>query len=72
MDSKIVINYIKNQKTSFGVFIAHCINEIRNKYTCNNWHYVSTKDNITDDLTRYKGFDSLQKTLMARISCIIA
>ena len=27
----------------------------------NEWHYVSTKDNIADNLTRYKGFTSLQK-----------
>ena len=61
MDSKIVINYIKNKTTNFGVFIAHRINEIRNNSTVNEWHYVSTRDNIADDLTRYKGFDSLQK-----------
>ena len=61
MDFKIVINYIKNGTTNFGVFIAHRINEIRNNSTVNEWHYVSIRDNITDDLTRYKGFDSLQK-----------
>ena len=61
-DSKIVINYIKNETKNFGVIIAHRINEIRNNSTVNEWHYVSTKDNIADDLTRYKGFDSLQKT----------
>ena len=61
MDYKIVINYIKNETTNFGVFIAHHINEIHNNCTVNEWHYVSTKDNIADDLTRYKGFDSLQK-----------
>ena len=60
-DSKIVINYIKNETTNFGVFIAHRINEIRNNSTVNEWHYASTKDNIADDLTRYKWFDSLQK-----------
>ena len=59
-DSKIVINYIKNEITNFGVFIAHHINEIRNNSTVNKQHYVSTKDNFADDLTRYKGFDSLQ------------
>ena len=65
MDYKIVINYIKNETTNFGVFetnFAHHINEIRDNCTVNEWHYVSTKDNIADDLMRYKGFDSLQKT----------
>ena len=56
-----MINYIKNETTNFGVFIAHHINEIDDNCTVNEWHYASTKDNIADDLTRYKGFDSLQK-----------
>ena len=34
-DTKIVINYIKNEITNFGVFIAHYINEIRNNSTVN-------------------------------------
>ena len=38
------------------------VSKIRNNSAVNEWHYVSTKDNISDDLTRYKGFDSLQKT----------
>ena len=44
-DSKIVINYIKN-KTSFGVFIAHRMNEVHKNSTVNEWLYMSTKDNI--------------------------
>ena len=44
-DSKIVINYIKNE-TSFGVFIAHRMNEVHKKSTVNEWLYMSTKDNI--------------------------
>ena len=60
-DSKIVINYVKNETTNFGVFIAHRINEIHKNSKFNEWHYVSTKDNIADNLTRYKGFNSLQK-----------
>ena len=27
----------------------------------NEWHYVSTTDNVADDLTRYEGFNNLQK-----------
>ena len=33
MDSKIKINYIKNETTHFGDFIAHRINKIRNNST---------------------------------------
>ena len=58
-DSKIATHYIKSEATNFGVFIAHCINEIRNNSTVDEWHYVSTKDNAADDLTRYKGFSKL-------------
>ena len=60
-ESRIVISYIKNETTNFGVFIAHCINEIWNNSVVVEWHYVSNKDNVADDLTRYKWFDSLQK-----------
>ena len=44
-DSKIVINYIKNE-TSFGVFIPHRMNEVHKNSTVNEWLYMSTKDNI--------------------------
>ena len=33
--SKIVINYLKNETTNFGVFITHRINEICNNSTVN-------------------------------------
>ena len=45
-DSKIVINYLKNETTNFGVFIAHRINEIHNNSKVSEWHYVSTKETL--------------------------
>ena len=61
MDELQNCDYLKSETTSFGVFIAHRINEIRNNSKVNECHYVSTKDNIADNLARYKGFNSLQK-----------
>ena len=58
-NSKTVINYINKEKTNFGVFIAHGINEIRNSFKTKQWFYVPTNQNVADNLTRYKGFDNL-------------
>ena len=73
--SKIVINYLKNETTNFGVFITHRINEIRNNSKVNEWHYVSTKDNIADNLMRYRDLIVYRKHpdgVTVQISYIIA
>ena len=41
-DSKAVINYINNEKTNFGVFIAHRVNKIRYSSKTEEWFYVPT------------------------------
>ena len=53
------MNYIKIEKTNFGVFIAYRVNEIRNSCKTEECFYVPTNENIADDLTQYKGFDNL-------------
>ena len=58
-NSKTVINYIKNEKTNFWVFIAYRVNEIRNSCKTEECFYVPTNENIADNLTQYKGFDNL-------------
>ena len=58
-DSKTVINYINDKKANFEVFIAHRVNEIGNSSNTEEWFYVLTKENVADDLTSYKGFDTL-------------
>ena len=35
-DSKTMINYINNEKTNFGVFIAHRVNKIRDSSIISN------------------------------------
>ena len=75
MDSKIVINCLKNKTTNFGVFIVHPINKIRNNSKVNEWHYVSTKDNIADNLMRYRDLIVYRKHpdgVTVQISYIIA
>ena len=58
-DSKTVINYSKNETTNFGVYIAHRVNEIRRSSSIEDWYYLPTKLNVTDDLTSFTGFQTL-------------
>ena len=58
-DSKTVINYLKNETTNFGVYIAHRVNEIRRRSSMEDWYYVPTELNAADDLTRFTGFQTL-------------
>ena len=49
----------KFRTTNFGVYIAHRINEVRRSSSIEEWHYVPTKLNVADDLTRFSGFQTL-------------
>ena len=42
-DSKIVFNYLSNNDTNFGVYIAHQINEISQLTDPDNWRYIKTE-----------------------------
>ena len=42
-DLKIVLNYLNNNDTNFGVYIAHRINEIRQSTNPNNLRYIKTE-----------------------------
>ena len=42
-DSKIVLNYLNNNDTNFGVYIAHRINKIRQSADPGNWRYIKTE-----------------------------
>ena len=48
-DSKTVINYLKNETTNFGVYIAHRVNEILRSSSIEDWCYVPTKLSAADD-----------------------
>ena len=60
-DSKIVLNYLNNNDTNFGVYITHRINEIRQSTDPDNWRYIKTEQNPADHITRYQDFLSLSK-----------
>ena len=58
-DSKTDISYLKNETTHFGVYIAHRVNKIWRSSSIEDWYYISTNFNVTDDLTRLLGFQTL-------------
>ena len=60
-DSKIVLNYLSNNDTNFGVYIAHRINEIRQSTEPDNWCYIKIERNPADRITIYQDFLSLSK-----------
>ena len=39
-DSKTMLNYIRNEHSSFGVYVAHRINEIRENSSISQWQYI--------------------------------
>ena len=58
-DSRTVLNYLYNENTNFGVYVTHRVNEIRNNTNIEDWHYVQSKSNVTDDATRCRSFSDL-------------
>ena len=60
-DSKIKLNYLNNNDTNFGVYIAHWINEIRQSTDPHNWHYIKSKRSPSDHTTCYQDFLSLSR-----------
>ena len=59
-DSKTVINYIRNNYSHFGVFVAHRVHGIRNSSEAKQWCYVPSKLNLADDATRCVNVQDLQ------------
>ena len=60
-DSKIVLNYLRNEDRNFGALAAHRVSEIRNHTTFDDWHYLPTEENIADFTTRYQEYPRLIK-----------
>ena len=55
-DSKTVLNYILNEHSNFGVYVAHRINEILENSSVSQWHYIPSNMNVADDATRGLSF----------------
>ncbi|XP_071483358.1 uncharacterized protein [Diadema antillarum] len=59
-DSTIVIQYIRNEEKRFRTFVANRIAAIRNASSPEQWHYVDSKSNPADDLSRGLSADDLR------------
>ena len=51
-DSKVVLGYITNEVRRFHVFVANRVQQIQERTTQEQWHYVDTKSNPADDASR--------------------
>ena len=51
-DSVTVLRYIANDEKRFHVYVANRVQLIRNLSDPNQWRYVNTKENPTDDASR--------------------
>ena len=60
-DSKNAINYLKYEARNFGV--AHSVNGIGRSSSTKDCYYVPTKLNVTNDLRRFTGFETLTNQL---------
>ena len=47
-NSKTVLGYINNDARTFHVFVGNHIQQIRERTSPNQWHYVGTKFNPAD------------------------
>lgn len=47
-DSKTVLAYINNDARRFHVFVGNRVQEIRDKTSPEQWHYIGTKENPAD------------------------
>ena len=67
-DSKVVLDYIKNEVKQFKIYVANRIHIIKENSNVNQWKYISTKINPADD-----GSSGLDATTIAivisRFSC---
>ena len=58
-DSKTVLGYINNDTRRFHVFVGNRIQEIHERTSPNQWHYVGTNSNPTDITYRGTGAQEL-------------
>ncbi|XP_053686517.1 uncharacterized protein LOC128736059 [Sabethes cyaneus] len=52
-DSRTVLSWIQSDQRRYKQFVAFRIGEILSLTRLNEWHWISTKDNIADDLTKW-------------------
>ena len=47
-----MLNYIRDEHSNFGVYVAHRINEILENSSVSQWHYIPSNMNVADDAIR--------------------
>ena len=51
-DGQVGLGYINNESKRFEVFVANRVQLIHDNPSTNQWHYVDTKSNPADDVSR--------------------
>ena len=51
-DSEVTLGYISNESKKFKIFVANMIELIREHAEAGQWHYVNTKENPEDYVSR--------------------
>ena len=62
--SQVVLGYLKNGIKQFKVFVANCVQLVRNHSNIDQWNYVNTTENPADFASR--GLDVNQKNKMEK------
>ena len=63
-DSQVVLEYIKNKKKRFKIFVANRVQIIRDNSDIDQWHHVNGRDNPADDASR--GLETTQAERVKR------
>lgn len=68
-DSKIVLDWINKSPFSWSIYVANRVEAIHKLTKAEDWHYVNTKSNPADIITRGVDFDTFAKHFDEWISC---
>ena len=61
-DSKVVLEYIKNEAKRFHTFVANRVQEINTRTNIKQWRYIDTKNNPADHASRGRTAEELVKS----------
>lgn len=61
-DSKTVLYWVKSSSKRFKTYVAQRLGEIHELSEPNDWRYVPSLDNVSDDATKFKPFDFTEKS----------
>ena len=51
-DSKVVLGYICNESNRFHIFVANCVQKIRDYTSPDDWRHINTSNNPADLASR--------------------